>query len=87
MSRIASEKNSPLAKGGGDALVHLVEIAMDGVIAPILGKYPLQAGVSGFIAQSFVVALFNTGRENGAPAPLTVVARDFIPYCDRLPNY
>ncbi len=75
--RIAGEKDPPLAKRRGDALVHFVEIAMNDVVAPTEGEHSFQAWIGGFISERFFVAFLNPGRIHRAPTPLTVIARDF----------
>src|SRR5262249_39655399 len=64
------------AKYGGDALVHLVEIAVRDRIAPARGKERLQPALHRVLVERLRIALVETGRKYHAPEAPAVVARD-----------
>src|SRR3954452_16867762 len=76
VSGIAGEEGAALAERRGDALMHVVDIAMDDGIRAGLRKEPLQPRLHGRLVEGFVLAFHQPGGEHDAPKALAVVAGD-----------
>src|SRR5262249_43491597 len=74
--RVAREKHAAFAERRRDALVHLVQIAVNEVIR-LRGRLDsLQSGVRGFVTERLLVGFLRTSRKERPPSSSLIVAGD-----------
>src|SRR5262245_61215786 len=74
---IAGQERAAAAERRGDALMHVVEIAVDDRVWAALGKKSLQSALHRTLIEHLLVAFFDARGKQHAPKPVAVVAADF----------
>src|SRR5262249_47596143 len=73
---IAGQEHAAPAEPRGDALMHIVEIAVDDRVRAALGKESLQSALYRTLVERLLVGFFDTRGKQHAPKPAAVVAAD-----------
>src|SRR5262249_57456460 len=73
---VAGEKDAALAERGGDALVHVVEVAVHDRVGAVLGKELLQPALHRRFVLRLLVGLGEARGKQHAPEAFAVIAGD-----------
>src|SRR5215475_903245 len=73
---IAGQEHAAPAERRGDALMHVVEIAVDDWVRAALGKESLQSALYRPLVEGLLVGFFDTRGKQHAPKPTAVFAAD-----------